>query len=300
MPHSGCICGRGHAALPAASSSVSTTARVAAFVALLGIALLFAMVVISAVPAFWQEDGGGIFTWTWRPYQGHFGILPMICGSLLLAFSALLLGWPLALGMCCWMLAHPHSRCLTAVRGCVRLMAAVPTVVYGFAAIFLVTPLVRGGLGGSGFCWLAAAVLLALLALPTMILVMESSLTQRLDKLCPGGLAVGLSRMELLYFFVIPASRNALLAAALLGTGRALGDTLLPLMLAGNAPEVPTGLGDSMRSLTAHMALVTANEVGGAAYNSLFAAGAILLVVTAGVSLGLRRLQHSAAKGGAA
>ena len=262
----------------------------AAGLALLGMALLFAMILIFALPAFWQPESP-VFSWTWRPYEGLFGILPMICGSLLLAASALLAGFPLALALCCWTLASPRSFFVRPVRACVRLMAAIPTVVYGFAAIFLVTPLVRWGLGGSGFSWLAAALVLALLVLPSMVLVMEAALAPRLDALCPGALAVGLNRLEVLYFFVLPDARRGLLAAALLGTGRALGDTLLPLMLAGNAPVSPSGLGDSLRALTAHMALVTANEVGGAAYNSLFAAGAVLLAVSAAVSLGLRRLR---------
>lgn len=269
--------------------------RLAAGIALSGIGLLFAMIGISAASVF-LGSGGDVFIWSWRPYQGEFGILAMLSGSVILAASALLLAWPLSLALCCWTLASPKSLFLGPVRACVRLMTAVPTVVYGFAAVFLVTPFVRAGLGGSGFCWLAAALVLALLVLPTMVLILEAGLEPRLDKLCPGGLAVGLDRMELLWFFVLPQSRNTLLAAALLGLGRAFGDTLLPLMLAGNAPQVPSGLGDSLRSLTAHMALVTANEVGGAAYNSLFAAGALLLGVTAVTSLALRRLRGGSGK----
>lgn len=265
-------------------------------IALSGICLLFAMVVISAVPAFLGESAGGVFTWSWRPYQGEFGILAMLAGSLILAASTLLLAWPLSLALCCWVITSPGGPARSAVRGCIRLMTAIPTVVYGFAAVFLITPLARAGLGGSGFCWLAAALVLTFLVLPTMVLVLEAGLAPRLEKLCPGGLAVGLDRFELLWFFVLPQSRKTLLAAALLGTGRAIGDTLLPLMLAGNAPQVPSGFGDSMRTLTAHMALVTANEVGGAGYNSLFASGALLLGITAATSLALRCLQGAGEK----
>lgn len=282
MPFPGSQRGEGLGALPA---------RLAAGVALLGIGLLFAMIVISAVPAFLHQGAGGVFTWSWRPYQGEFGILPMLAGSVILALSALFLAWPLSLAVCCWSITARSNPFRRPVRACVRLMTAVPTVVYGFAAVFLVTPLVRAGLGGSGFCWLAAALVLALLTVPTMAFVLEAGLAPRLAALCPGGLAVGLDRLELLWFFVLPQARKTLLAAALLGAGRAFGDTLLPLMLAGNAPQAPAGLGDSLRTLTAHMALVTANEVGGAAYNSLFAAGALLLVITAATSLALRRLQ---------
>ena len=276
---------RGRRAFPAAG--------LAAGVALTGIALLFAMVVISAVPVFVQQGGGGVFSWSWRPYEGRFGILPMIAGSVLLSASALALAWPLALALCAWFVTSPKSLFRVPVRACVRLMTAVPTVVYGFAAVFLVTPFIRAGLGGSGFCWLAAALVLALLILPTMVLILEAGLAPRLEALCPGGLALGLSRMDLLWFFVFPKSRNVLLSAALLGAGRAFGDTLIPLMLAGNAPQVPSGLGESLRTLTAHMALVTANEVGGAAYGSLFAAGALLLVISAATNVALRRLRGS-------
>ncbi len=271
-------------------------ACLAAGLALLGIGLLFAMIIIFALPALLHQGADGVFTWSWRPYQGEFGILAMFSGSIILAASALLLAWPLSLAICCWLITSPQSIFQAPLRACVRLMTAVPTVVYGFAAVFLVTPLARAWLGGSGLCWFSASLVLALLVLPTMILVLEAGLAPRLGKLCPGGLALGFDRLELLWFIVLPQSRNALLAAALLGIGRAFGDTLIPLMLAGNAPQVPLALGDSLRTLTAHMALVTANEVGGAAYNSLFAAGAMLLAVTAATSLALRRLQGKASK----
>lgn len=269
----------------------------AAGMALCGVGLLFAMTLAFALPALVEQGPGGVFSWSWRPYQGEFGILPMLCGSLLLAGSALLVGWPLALALCCWNLTAPAGLLRAVTRGVIRLMTAVPTVVYGFAAVFLLTPLVRRGLGGTGMSWLSAALMLCLLALPGMVLIMEAGLRPRLERLCPGGLAVGLTRLELLWFVVIPSARSTLLAAAVLGFGRAVGDTLLPLMLAGNAPQVPGALTESLRTLTAHMALVTANEVGGAAYDSLFAAGALLLAVNAGASLLLRRLTGRASEG---
>lgn len=270
----------------------------AAGLALLCIGLLFAMLLAFALPVFLQPGGAGVFTWTWRPYQGEYGILPMFAGSLLLSFSTLLLAWPLSLAVCCWTLDRKPGLLRTLVRGLLRFMTAVPTVVYGFAALFLLTPLIRAALGGSGLCWLTAALMLTLLILPTMTLILEAGLRPRLDGLCPGGPALGFTRLELLWFFVLPLSRKTLVAAALLGFGRAVGDTLLPLMLAGNAPQVPGGLLESLRTLTAHMALVTANEVGGSAYNSLFAAGALLLGVNAAVSLAARRLEKRPAEPG--
>lgn len=269
--------------------------RLAACLAVVGIGLLISMIVVFALPAFTRPGTGGVFTWSWSPYGGEYGILPMLVGSLLLAVSALLLAWPVAFLVCVHVLSRPGKAFSTAIQALVRLMTAVPTVVYGFAALFLLTPLVRGGLGGSGLCWLSAALMLALLVLPTMVLVLEAGLRPRLERLCPGGLAMGFDRLDLIWFFVLPDARKTITASLLLGFGRAAGDTLLPLMLAGNAPQVPQALGESLRTLTAHMALVTANEVGGAAYNSLFAAGALLLGVNMAVSLVLRRLRANGA-----
>lgn len=267
----------------------------AAVLAVAGIGLLFLMIVAFALPVLADSGTGGPFSWIWAPAQGRFGILPMAVGSLLLAFSAVLAGWPLGLALCCWLLCPdlggpPRLRVL--VGGLVRLMTAVPTVVYGFAAVFLLTPAVRAAMGGTGMGWLSAGLMLGLLILPTVVLVLNAGLGPRLERLIPGGPALGMSRLELLGLVVLPGAVPTLASSAVLAFGRAVGDTLLPLMLAGNAPQAPEHLGSSLRTLTAHMALVTSNEVGGAAYNSLFMAGALLLAINAAVSLIARRLER--------
>lgn len=276
--------------------------RVAVLTALIGIGLLFLMIVAFALPVLTDDGPGGPFSRIWLPSAGKFGILPMLGGTLLLSVSALLLAWPLALGLCCRLYldaGRPGRRvCTVLLRGLVRGMTAIPTVVYGFAALFLLVPLVREGPGrGTGLCWLSAALMLALLILPTMVLVMEAGLRPRLESLHLRAAALGLTRLQTLAFLGLPAARRSLVSAAVLGFGRAAGDTLIPLMLAGNAPQLPVSLDESLRTLTAHMALVTANEVGGATYNSLFVAGALLLAVNASVSLLARRLCRAEASG---
>ena len=271
----------GFAVLPAVAAGISLSAM----------ALLLIMIIIFSVPSFLRGGTENVFSWIWRPYNGEFGILPMVVGSAMLSFSTLLLAWPLAILFCCPLLASPSITIRRFLKMIASLMTAVPTVVYGFAAVFLITPLVRESLGGSGFCWLSACLVMTLLVLPTMILILESGLAPRLEELCPGGLALGLNKLDLLWFFVFPKAGKLFLASALLGFGRAMGDTLLPLMLAGNAPQSPAALTSGLRTLTAHMALVTANDVGGAAYDSLFATGALLLMINAATSLALRRLR---------
>lgn len=274
----------------------------AAVLSVSGIVLLFLMVVIFALPLFAQGGEGGPFGWQWLPSGGYFGILPMLCGTLALSCSALLLAFPLALGLCCHLHCAGPSPSLAArlLGGLMRGMSAVPTVTYGFAALFLLTPLLRSALGGTGLCWLGAALMLSLLVLPTLVLVMDAGLRPRMERLRPAGAALGMTPVRIWLFLALPEAGRAVLSAAVLAFGRAAGDTLLPLMLAGNAPQAPQALTDSLRALTAHMALVTSNEVGGGAYDSLFAAGALLLLCNACMSLLARHWQRTASEEAAA
>lgn len=268
--------------------------RLSTFTAFAAILLLFGMVLGFALPVLLEGGEGGPFTWTWNPGQGRFGIMPMLASSLLLSLSALILAFPLALGVACWLLGVGKGLPVSIVQNFIRFMTAIPTVVYGFVAVFLLTPVVRMAFGGTGLSWLSAALVLALLIMPTMIFVLQAGLSKRLEQLSPSGLALGFNKLDLLWLYALPAGRNTIVAALILGFGRAVGDTLLPLMLAGNATQVPGHIWESMRTLTAHMALVTANEVGGTAYNSLFTAGFLLLLINALVSMAVRRLGRKA------
>lgn len=277
-------------------------------VAVVSIILLFTMVLAFAVPVFshgLSESGGTLFSWSWNAGQKQFGILPMIAGSFILALSATACAWPLSLGVCAFLLAGNDSRgsgmrFRRFLSGAIKFMTAVPTVIYGFVAIFLIVPLVRGFFDkGSGFGLLSSGLVLTLLIMPTMVLVMEAGLKDRFARIRLGAAALGFSGVQTFYHWVLPQSGSALVSALVLGFGRALGDTLISLMLAGNAPQVPSALTDSFRTLTAHMALVTANEASGAAYNSLFGAGAILLLMSCLVSLGVRVLAREGRKAGA-
>lgn len=264
--------------------------------ALLAIGFLFLLIAYFALPVVFGAQGKLIFSWLWRPDTGDFGILPMIIGSLLLSSSAMLLSWPLAVGVTCFVHGSggAGAKCLSVI---IRFMTTIPTVVYGFTATFLLVPLVREAAGrGSGLCWLSAMLILALLTLPTMVLVMDAAMRTLNERLGLTAMALGLSQAQTLACLILPASRRWLLAAAILGFGRAAGDTLIPLMLAGNAPHIPDSLFSSLRTLTAHMGLVTATEVGGPAYNSLFAAGGILLATSASISLILRKMLGKSAE----
>ncbi|MDQ7836158.1 MAG: ABC transporter permease subunit [Humidesulfovibrio sp.] len=268
----------------------------ASAVSVLCVAGILAFLAWFCLPLVTEGQSASVLSWTWRPASGQFGILPMAVGSLLLGSSALLLAWPLGLGLT--LFAHglgpawPNFNPARPLMALVRLMTSVPTVVYGLASVFLLVPLVRSGFsGGSGFSWLAAALTLALLVLPTIVLVLDGQLRLVTPGLRLTAAALGLTRTQELVHLALPLCGRGLKTAAVLGFGRAVGDTLLPLMLSGNAAQVPGGPLDSLRTLTAHIALVVATDSQSAAYTSLFACGALLFGMSQAVNLGLRGLR---------
>lgn len=269
-----------------------------------GALLASTLIAVSAVGAIFVSLGwfslpilreGRLFevvAWDWRPFQGAFGILPMVVGTLLLSFTAVALAFPAGVGICCFARGLGPRPLASSIMLLVRFMTGVPTVVYGFVAVFLLVPLVRTHFGrGTGFSWLAAGLTLALLVLPTVVLVIDAELRQAEPRSRLAAAALGLTQAQALLYVALPDSRRALAMAAVLGFGRAAGDTLVALMLAGNAAQVPGSLLDSLRTLTAHIALVVATDSRSRAYDSVFASGLILMLTTAAVNLGLRRLR---------
>ena len=276
-------------------------------IVVMGFIAIFFLVIAMAWPAVQGDlagDGPLVFSWRWNPTAGEFGILPMVVGSLLLAILAVALAWPLALGLCALLVVGETKRGWVfkvfvgvILKGLVRFMIAIPTVIYGFVAIFLLVPIMQtiqisynleGGGAGLGIA--TASLTLAFLILPTMVLVMESGLRDRYQKIYLDAAALGFNNFQTLVLWVFPQKQtiSVLLAALVLGFGRALGDTLISLMLAGGAPLMPSSLSASFRTLTTHLALVSSNEASGVAYNSLYAAGALLLIISFGVSISLQ------------
>ncbi len=229
---------------------------------------------------------------TWQPFQGQFGILPMVVGSLSLAAGALVLAFPMGVGICC--LAHglaPRA-VARALLVLIHFMASIPTVIYAFVSVFLLVPLMRQWFErGSGFSLLSAALTLAVLVLPTIVLLIHIRFEQIDPPLRLASAALGFSPAGELLWVILPLSGRGLAAAAVLGFGRAIGDTMISLMVAGNAPQFPTSMLDSIRTLTAQIALVVATDSQTPAYHSIFACGLILFLATGVVSLTIRRLR---------
>lgn len=245
-----------------------------------------------AITIFFEGHPAAIFSWEWRPFQGQFGILPMAVGSLCLAVAAMGVAYPLGLGICGFAHGLGPRRLKGPLMGLINFMTSIPTVIYGFVSVIFLVPLVRGAFPEStGYSWLTAALTLSLMILPTIVLLVNAQLQQVDARVRLASAALGFSPAQTLLWVMRPLAARGLWAAAVLGFSRALGDTIIALMVAGNAPQVPHSLLDSIRTLTSHIALVVATDSTSRAYQSIFASGLILFGVTAAVNLTLRRLQ---------
>lgn len=196
-----------------------------------------------------------LFGTEWRPANDLYGIFPMILGSLCVTAGALLLGVPIGLLTAIFLARFCPARLHRILKPAVDLMAGIPSVVYGFFGLVVLVPFVRSSFGGRGMSLLSAAVLLALMILPTIISVSESALRAVPDSYYEGALALGASHERSVFFTLLPAAKSGVFAGIILGLGRAMGETMAVMMVAGNQAVIPAALTDGVRTLTTNIAL---------------------------------------------
>lgn len=272
------------------------------FLAAVGSALLtvavFLLLCRLAAPLFHHGGLETLLCSPWNPGHGQYGIYPMIVGSLSIAFLSVLISFPFSLG-CAFFITHFGPLALRRkLLNLVRFMTSIPTVVYGFVALFLLVPFMREYLtGGSGMNILTASVVLAILIAPTMIIFFVDSLQRVPLSYRQAVDALGGSPAQQLLYVVLPMAWPGILNGLLLGLGRAMGDTLISLMLAGNAVAVPTALTQAARTLTAHIALVMAADFASMEFQSIFACGIFLYLFTALLIVALRLVGRLSPRG---
>ena len=267
--------------------------------AIVVVCLIILFILKEGWPAFREVGLRGLLAdSTWRPGEGRFGLQAMIVGSLLVTVGALLFGVPLAVGNAIFLaeVAPPAVRAL--LRPAVELLAGIPSVVYGLFGIVVLVPLVRRipVPGNSGYGLLSASLVLAVMILPTMTGIAEDALRAVPHDYREGALALGATRWQTIVGVTLPAARSGLIAAVILGMGRALGETMAMLMVIGNAVVFPAPLDgrpwtlalSPARTLTGNIA-VEINYATGLHASALFATGAVLLAFVMGVN-GLARL----------
>lgn len=220
----------------------------------------------------------------WVPGKGIFGILPMIAGSAWVTFGAMILGAPLGLACAIFLAEMAPPKATSILKPAVELLAGIPSVVFGFMGLVILVPFIRNVFGGPGFSVLASAIVLAIMILPTMISISYDALKAVPRTYRDGMLALGATRWQTIKMVVLPAAKSGIVAAAILSMGRAIGETMAVIMVAGNAKIIPASLLDPVRTLTSNIAL----EMGYAAGDhrqALFATGVVLFVVIAILNL---------------
>ena len=229
----------------------------------------------------------------WHPTAGSFGIALMIVGSAAVTAGALALGVPLGIACAIVLGEMAPARARQVLKPAIEILAGIPSVVYGFMGIVVVLPWIRQHLGGPGASGLAAAVILGVMILPTIIAISLDALQAVPRSYREGSLAMGATQWQTIRRVVLPAARSGIVAAVILGMGRAVGETMAVVMVAGNAVQLPHSPLDPLRTLTANLAL----EMGYAAGDhraALFATAIVLflIIVVLNGMAGLARSQR--------
>lgn len=214
----------------------------------------------------------------WEPQAGKFGIFPMVAASLWVTFGAMVVGAPLGVAGALFLSEFAPRPVMRIIKPMIELLAAIPSVVYGFIGVTVLAPLIRNYLGGPGLSVLAASIILGIMILPTVISISIDSIMAVPQSYREGSLALGATVWQTIHMVTIRAARSGILASIILGMGRAIGETMAVIMVAGNAVKIPHSALESVRSLTANIALEMSYATG-LHRQALFATGVILFVV---------------------
>jgi phosphate transport system permease protein len=243
------------------------------------LALIAFFIFEEGVPLIWKVGPGAfILGERWVPSQGSFGILPMIIGSFWVTIGALILGIPLGLACAIFLSEWTPPLASMILRPTIQLLAAIPSVIYGFWGLIVLVPLVRNYLGGPGLSILSGSLILGFMILPTIISISEDSLNALPPSYKAGALALGATHWQTIWRVLIPAAKSGIVTSIILGMGRAIGETMAMIMILGNAVKMPTSFLDSARTLTTNIG-IEMGYASGDHRQALFATGVILFFI---------------------
>lgn len=252
---------------------------IAACASVLAVALICLFLFVNGIPAMREI---GIFKFLlgtmWKPGNNIYGILPMIMGSIYVTAGAILIGVPIGILTSVFMASYCPKKVYRFFKSAIDLLAGIPSVVYGFFGLMMLVPLIRDLFHkGNGSSILSASILLGIMILPTIIGVTESAIRAVPSNYYEGSLALGATKERSLFFVVLPAAKSGLIAGVVLGIGRAIGETMAVVMVAGNQARMPAGILRGVRTMTSNIVL----EMGYAAdlhREALIATGVVLFV----------------------
>ncbi|HOR89904.1 MAG TPA: phosphate ABC transporter permease subunit PstC [Clostridia bacterium] len=229
---------------------------ISAFMSVVAVILICIFLFANGLPAM-KKIGFAEFLLgrTWRPGNDIYGVFPMIIGSLYVTAGALVIGVPVGILSAIFLARFCPPKLYKVVKPVINLLAGIPSVVYGFFGLMVIVPFIRNTFNVSGTSMLAASVVLGIMILPTIIGMSEASIRAVPDSYYEGSLALGASHERSVFYSLLPAAKSGILSSVILGMGRAVGETMAVVMVAGNQPVMPSGVLKGLRTLTANIVL---------------------------------------------
>ena len=251
---------------------------ICACVSILAVVLICVYLFASGVPAIGEIGVTDfLFGTKWMPSSGYYGIFPMIIGSILVTGIAVVIGVPIGILCAVFMSHYCPKKLYRFVKPAINLLAGIPSIVYGFFGLVVIVPIMKELFGGSGKSLLTAGILLGIMILPTVIKTTESSLNAVPKSYYEGALALGATHERSVFFASLPAAKSGILAAIILGVGRAIGETMAVILVAGNQTVIPKSITSGIRTLTSNI-VMEMGYAGGLHREALIATGVVLFV----------------------
>lgn len=269
---------------------INRVIKAAGYSAILFVGLIFIFLLREGIPAVVEMPLSSLLAARWYPIEGHFGLLPLIGGSLVVTIGAALIAVPLGLGTAVTISEIAPRWAREVLKPLVELLGGLPSVMLGFLGILVLTPLVRTTLDlPTGLTAFTGSLLLALISIPTIVSVAEDALDAVPRSYRDASLALGASRWQTIWRVTLPAARSGALTAIMLGIGRAIGETMAVMMVTGNAAVLPAGpqaLFQPARTMTATIAAEMGEVANGSVhYHVLFLIGIVLFLISLAVNM---------------
>jgi len=265
-----------------------------ACVSILAIVLICWFMFKNGLPAI-AEIGLGDFLGNenWKPLDDNaqYGILSMILGSLYVTAGAVIVGVPIGLLMAIFMAKFCPAGLYKILKPPINLLAGIPSIVYGFFGMCVIVPFVRDYIGGDGNSILTASILLGMMILPTVESLSETSIKAVSQSYYEGALALGATHERAVSTVIVPAAKSGILSSIILGIGRAIGETMAVIMVAGNQPRIPDNILKGVRTLTANI-VTEMSYATGLHYDALIATGVVLFVFILLLNLSLNLITN--------
>lgn len=214
----------------------------------------------------------------WKPLEKHFGILPMIVGSCYVTAGAIIIGVPVGLLCAIYMAKFCPRGVYRILKPAIDLLAGIPSIIYGFFGLMVIVPVMQQLTGTSGKGVLTASIMLGIMILPTIISVSEAAIRAVPESYYEGALALGATHERSVFFTTVPAAKSGIMAGIILGIGRAIGETMAVVMVAGNQPVIPESILSGVRTMTINIVLEMGYAAKGMHRDALIATAVVLFV----------------------